>query len=198
MRIDLLRHGETGRNGYLDGRTDPPLSETGRAQFTQQTQAACWPLVVTSPLTRARVAAADYARQHGCALRVDDDWAELDFGEWDGRLRSEITAEPEGAALFAAFYDDPIAFKAPGGEGWADLQQRVARGLHRAILVTTSEPILVVTHGGAIRAALAQLLGWPLRQLWSLRIDPGTRIRLEAGRAEDGALWGQIVEIIQP
>ena len=25
-----------------------------------------------------------------------------------------------------------------------------------------------------MRAALSQLLGWPLRQLWSLRIRPGT------------------------
>lgn len=196
MRIDLLRHGQTGRDGFLDGRTDPPLSEIGWSQFRSQTEAACWPVVVTSPLIRARLAAEDHAKRHGCALRIDDDWAELDFGAWDGRRRTEITAEPEGAALFAAFYNDPATFTAPGGESWGDLQQRVTRALDR--IVSDPAPVLVVTHGGAIRAALAQLLGWPLRQLWSLRIDPGTRIRLDAGRSDDGALWAEIIEIIQP
>jgi alpha-ribazole phosphatase len=78
------------------------------------------------------------------------------------------------------------------------LQQRVARALDRLLAQPDLAPVLVVTHGGAIRAALAQLLGWPLQSLWSLRIDPATRITLEAGRSGDGTRWGEIVEIIQP
>jgi alpha-ribazole phosphatase len=198
MRIDLLRHGTTGRDGYLDGRTDAHLSEIGWRQFRRQTQGGVWPLVVSSPLVRARSAAEDLARQCGCALRIDADWAELDFGRWDGRLRSKIASEPDGAELLAAFYHDPAAFTAPDGEGWLDVQQRVARALDRLLAMPEPSSVLVVSHGGAIRAALAQLLGWPLQSLWSLRINPGTRIGIEAGRAEDGGLWGEIIEIIQP
>ena len=198
MRIDLLRHGTTGRDGFLDGRTDPPLSETGWQQFARQTQDGAWPLVVSSPRLRARSAAEDYARRAGCELRIDDDWAELDFGQWDGRLRTEIAVEPKEAALLDSFYADPAAFTAPGGEKWVGLQQRVAVALDRLQALPELAPVLVVTHGGAIRAALAQLLGWPLQSLWSLRIDPATRIRLEAGRSQDGTRWGEIVEIIQP
>jgi alpha-ribazole phosphatase len=198
MRIDLLRHGTTGRDGHLDGRTDPPLSEAGWQQFARQTKDGDWPLVVTSPLVRARLAAEDYARRSGSALRVDADWSELDFGAWDGRMRSEISAESEHADLLNAFYANPAAFTAPGGESWESLCERVARGLDRLLAVPALAPVLVVTHGGPIRAALAGLLGWPLQALWSLRIDPATRIRLEAGRGADGALWGEIVEIIQP
>jgi alpha-ribazole phosphatase len=198
MRIDLLRHGTTGRNGFLDGRNDPPLTETGWQQFVKQTEGGNWPLVVASPLSRARLAAEDHARRSGCALRVDADWAELDFGNWDGRQRAEIAAEPEGAALLASFYANPAAFTAPGGEKWIGLQQRVARALDRLLAQPDLAPVLVVTHGGAIRAALAQLLAWPLQSLWSLRIDPATRITLEAGRSGDGTRWGEIVEIIQP
>ena len=197
MRIDLLRHGKTGRDGCLDGRTDPPLSETGWRQFARQTKDGDWPLVVTSPLVRARLAAEDYAHRSGSALRIDADWAELDFGEWDGRTRNEIAAEPAGAALLDQFYANPAAFTAPGGERWIGLQQRVSMALDR-LLATKAASVLVVTHGGAIRAALAQLLGWPLQSLWSLRIDPATRVRLEAGRSADGTRWGEIVEIIQP
>jgi alpha-ribazole phosphatase len=198
MHIDLLRHGTTGRNGHLDGRTDPPLSEAGWQQFARQTRDGDWPLVVTSPLVRARLAAEDYACRTGSVLRVDADWSELDFGEWDGRTRSEIAAEPGHVDLLDAFYVDPAAFSAPRGEQWIGLQQRVSRALDRLLAAPEAAPVLVVTHGGAIRAALAQLLGWPLQSLWSLRIDPATRIRLEAGRSADGARWGEIVEIIQP
>lgn len=198
MRIDLLRHGTTGRDGHLDGRTDLPMNETGWQQFARQTKAGDWRLVVTSPLARARLAAEDYARRTGAALRVDDDWSELDFGQWDGRMRSEIAADPRHAGLLNAFYADPTAFTAPGGEKWIGLQQRVSRGLDRLLATPKAPPVLVVTHGGAMRAGLAQLLGWPLQSLWSLRIDPATRVRLEAGRSADGARWGEIVEIIQP
>ncbi|UFZ04701.1 histidine phosphatase family protein [Bradyrhizobium ontarionense] len=197
MRIDLLRHGTTGRDGYLDGRTDPPLSDAGWDQFRRQTQGGIWRRVVSSPRARARAAAEDYARRTGCALDIDADWSELDFGRWEGRKRSDIAAEPGGAALLDAFHADPAA-SAPDGESWADLQQRVARALDRILARPEPAPVLVVAHGGAIRAALSHLLGWPLHQLWSLRIHPGTRIMLAAGQGGDGAPWGEIVEIIQP
>ncbi|NPU12674.1 histidine phosphatase family protein [Bradyrhizobium sp. 83002] len=197
MRIDLLRHGTTGRDGHLDGRTDPPLSELGWDQFRRQTQSRIWRRVVSSPLMRAHAAAAEFARQTGCALAIDPDWSELDFGRWDGRTRADIAGEAGGAALLDAFYSD-AAVPAPDGESWADLQARIARALDRILSSPEAAPALVVSHGGAIRAALAHLLGWRLRQLWSLRIRPGTRIAVEAGRAESGTSWGEIIEIIQP
>ena len=198
MRIDLLRHGQTGRDGYLDGRTDPPLDEIGRRQFAQQTQGAAWKLTVSSPLVRARSAADDYARRTGCALRIDDDWAELDFGDWDGRKRSEIVAMADGARQLEAFYADPLHSAAPGGESWADLQRRIGLAIDAILAEQEFAPVLVVTHAGAIRAALALILGWPLQSLWSLRINPATRIGLDIGRNDRGVLWGEIIEIIQP
>lgn len=197
MRIDLLRHGSTGRDGYLDGRTDPPITDDGWDQVGRQTESRMWRRVVSSPLARARAAAEDYARRTGCTLEIDGDWRELHFGRWDGRKRRDIAAEAGGADLLAAFYADP-AVAAPDGESWADLQARVARAVERVLTHSGAAPVLVVSHGGAIRAALSHLLGWPLPQLWSLRIQPGTRITLEAGRGADGAPWGEIVEIIQP
>lgn len=197
MRLDLLRHGSTGRDGHLDGRTDPPLSEMGWDQFRRQTQGRLWRHVVSSPLARARMAAEDYARQTGSVLHVDPEWSELDFGRWDGRKRSEIVGEQDGVALLDAFYADPTT-AAPEGESWADLQVRVSRAAERILARPESAPVLIVTHGGAIRAALAHLLGWPLHQLWSLRLHPGTRITLEAGQGANGAPWAEIVEIVQP
>jgi alpha-ribazole phosphatase len=193
-----LRHGQTGREGYLDGRTDPPLDDIGQRQFARQTQGVAWKLVVSSPRLRARSAAEDHARRTGCALRIDDDWAELDFGDWDGCKRSEIAATATGAMQLEAFYADPLHSAAPGGESWTDLQRRIGRGIDTILAGQELAPALVVTHAGAIRAALSLILGWPLQSLWSLRITPATRIRLDIGCNDRGALWGEIVEIIQP
>ena len=198
MRIDLLRHGDTGRDGYLDGRTDPPLSQTGWQRFAMQTKDRDWKLIVSSPLARARSAAEACSQRTATTLRIDPDWRELDFGRWDGRERCEIATEPADAGLLEAFYADPAAFTSPDGESWASMRDRVSRALDRLTMNPELFPVLVVTHGGAIRAALSLVLGWPLRSLWSLRIKPATRITLEIGRGEDGALWGELVEIIQP
>ena len=99
--------------------------------------------------------------------------------------------------MLDAFHTDPTV-RAPGGESFVDLRARVTRATDRILVRPELAPVLVVTHGGAMRAALSHLLGWPLRQLWSLRIRPGTRITLEAGQGDDGVSWGEIVEIIQP
>jgi alpha-ribazole phosphatase len=58
--------------------------------------------------------------------------------------------------------------------------------------------LAVVTHAGALRGALAVATGLRLVDLWRLRIDYATRVTLHYGRAGDGRLWGEILEIVQP
>jgi alpha-ribazole phosphatase len=198
MLIDLLRHGTTGREGYLDGRTDHVLSAEGWVQFGSQTEHRSWPSIVSSPLLRARAAAEALARARNLAPRIDDDWAELDFGIWDGRPRSELEAEPAMHATLAAFYRDPSANPPPGGESWASLETRIARALSRLADPASPGPALVVTHAGPMRAALCQVCGLSFDSLWALRIGFGTRIRLNFEVAADTQVWGEIVEISQP
>ena len=84
------------------------------------------------------------------------------------------------SAAMGAFWNDPDADPPPGGERWSALVARVSAALDDMAARDT----LVVTHGGAIRAALAALFGFDQRQLWAfdlpyaamltLRIWPGT------------------------
>jgi alpha-ribazole phosphatase len=203
MLIDLVRHGTTGRDGYLDGRTDHPLAAEGRAQFESQTADRIWPTIVTSPLLRAREAAQRLAEARNLGLRIDRDWAELDFGVWDGRRKSELEAEPATHAALVAFYRDPQAHAPPGGESWASFEMRIGRALGR--LADSSSPgsssagpALVVTHAGPVRLALSMVCGLPLNSLWALRVGFGTRIRLNFEAVPNGGFWGEIMEISQP
>ena len=198
MLIDLLRHGETETPGRLLGRTDPALSEAGWRQVERQTTNRNWDLIIASPRLRACATAERLGAERHVALRVDEDWAELDFGDWDGRLIAELRADPSTAAAFSAIYAGADDDGAPGGESWAGLKMRVARALHRLLAEATGGRVLVITHAGPMRAALAVACGLPFANLWAFKIDPGTRITLSAGRDSGGSLWGEIVEVVQP
>jgi alpha-ribazole phosphatase len=172
----LMRHGAPERAGRMLGRTDDPVTEAGIAACVARADGIAVERIAASDLIRARACAAAIGGPRGVSVEVDPRWRELDFGVWDGLAPAAI--EP---AELAAFYDDPDASPPPDGEPWSALQGRVARALTEMPPVST----LVVTHGGAIRAALADLCGFDRRQIWafdlpyaamvSLRIWPGPK-----------------------
>jgi alpha-ribazole phosphatase len=197
MRLDLIRHGETGRHGFLDGRTDVPLTAEGWRQLDVQTQDMSARTVISSHLKRARAFASDLATRTGVWLTIDEGWAELDFGAWDGRRWAEIEGEGDGREQLVAFYSDPTGSRPPGGENWADFEARVLQALDRALVEAQSGHVLVIAHGGPIRCALAQLLGMPFASTWAFRIDYGTRLTFDVGRQDNGEPWARLVEMTQ-
>lgn len=198
MLIDLLRHGETELPGRLIGRTDPPLSAAGWHQFDKQTTGRAFEAIVASPRQRARLPAEHLAKSRNLPLRIDDDWGELDFGDWDGRTHEELQADTATAEALAALYAGPDAPPPPLGESWSALHARVGRALDRLLAEPASGSALVVTHAGPIRAAIALTAAIPFAALWALRIKPGTRLTLQVGHHADAGRWGEIVEVVQP
>ncbi|MCE7033086.1 histidine phosphatase family protein [Lysobacter sp. GX 14042] len=197
MILDLVRHASTGRAGHLDGRGDPPLL----AQATDALGGAChalaWSRAITSPRIRALGTARALATPRDLPIEMDSDWAELDFGDWDGLRGSDI----DPAAL-AAFHRDPVRHPPPDGEPWPAFQARIGSAL--AALARDCDaapagaaPVLVVSHAGVLRMALSLTCGFALPSLWALRIDYGTRLRLRVELGGDG-LWGELIELRQP
>ncbi|MGE0022255.1 MAG: histidine phosphatase family protein [Hyphomicrobium sp.] len=191
-RVGFLRHGETEAGDALIGRTDPHLTQKGRETVARQLGGRRWPVVIASPLMRARETAEIAARASAATIEIDPAWREIDFGDWDGLGRDALA----GDARLAAFYADPTANPPPGGETMADVHMRVAAALDR--LAQREGPILVAAHGGSIRMALSILLGLPLAKLWFIRIRQGTRVGVEIGRDATHGLWGELIEIAQP
>ena len=198
MLIDLLRHCETTTPGRLLGRTDPALSATGWGQFARQTADRRWDAVVASPRQRTRAPAERLADERALSLRIDADWAEIDFGDWDGREITQLRADAATADVLTAIYSSPDAAGPPGGETWHALKARIARAFQSLLEPPAPARVLVVTHAGPMRAALAVACGIPFANLWAFKIDPGTRITLHAGRDPGAGLWGEIVEVAQP
>ena len=170
VALHLLRHGPPLRPGLLLGRTDDAARDPGCARLLAAAMQLDVAGIVTSDLRRARASAEALALARALPLAVDPRWRELDFGAWDGRAPDAV---PQ--ADLARFWDDPDAAPPPGGERWSDLVVRV----RAAIADLPSEPTLVVTHGGAIRAALHVLCGFDLRACWSFALPYAALVTLE-------------------
>lgn len=172
--LHLLRHGATAAEGQLIGRTDAVPLAAGVAACAARATGLEIARLVCSDRARSRAAATHIAALHGLSFREDPRWRECDFGAWDGLAFDAI----DSAAL-AAFQTDPANHPPPGGESWPALVARVT-----AAIEEMDAPTLVVTHGGAMRAALAGLCGFAFPRLWnialphaallSLRVWPGT------------------------
>lgn len=154
-RLLFLRHGETEWNErrILQGQADPPLSALGRqqAETIAGFVGAYGPdLAVSSDLRRAQETAALVGFAHA---RADPSWREADLGEWTGKSMHALRAErPED---YRGWREG--RFSPPGAESFDQLCARVQSAL--TSLADHEGTILVVTHGGVVRAACALLLG---------------------------------------
>lgn len=177
--LHLLRHGAPALPGRLLGRTDCAATSEGIAACREQVEGLPFDRLVSSDLVRCR----DTAMAIDRGAIVDPRWRELDFGDWDGLTTVEI--DP---AAMAAFWADPDRDPPPGGENWSALVARVAAAIGALDPVDT----LVVTHGGAMRAAVSCLCGFDQRQTWALDLPYAAllSIRIWPGERPQGQIVG--------
>jgi broad specificity phosphatase PhoE len=159
----LVRHGETDWNaeGRWQGQTDIPLNDNGYAQaraVAKSLRSAGLGAVVSSDLSRAYDTARVAAQQLGVAVAyLDHDLRERAFGVFEGLTREECALYHPGP--WRAWIEER---KAPeGGEDQQILVSRMMGALRRAAERAFPDgiPILIVTHGGALRATLAEAIG---------------------------------------
>ncbi len=181
--LHLMRHGPPETPGRLMGRTDGEPTAEGIAACVEQVSELAFDAIIASDLRRAALAAQAIAAARNLPVRTDPRWRELDFGAWDGLPASQV--EP---SAIGRFWQDPDRFPPPGGERWSSLVTRVSSALEEMPACQT----LVVTHGGAIRAALASLLGFDQRQLWAFDLPCGAvlSLRIRQGTPPSAQIMG--------
>lgn len=163
--LHLLRHGAPDRPGRLLGRSDDAATAEGIAACAARAAGLAVDAIVTSDRRRARACAAAIG-----PASVDARWCELDFGDWDG-----LAPDAVDAGALARFHADPDAAPPPSGERWSALVSRVGA----AIADLPAAPVLVVTHGGPMRAALHHLCGLSRDQGWAFDLPYAALLSLE-------------------
>ena len=150
MLICILRHGETDWNslGKFQGREDIPLNQTGIEQAQDAAKYLAkyeWKVIITSPLSRAKITAEIISRETGNAEVLEESgFTERDYGKLSGTSSSERNKY---------FPDESIA----GLESFEDLQNRIVNTLFRYIKTYDGNNIIIVSHGAAINSLLAYL-----------------------------------------
>ena len=160
-RLVLARHGETDWNrvGRWQGHADPPLNETGRRQaagLADRLAGDGIAAVYSSDLARARETARTVAHRLGLGVVEDPALREIDVGSWSGLTRAQVAERfPEG---YARWLEGEIGHD---GETREQLAERAVRAARTIAGRHAGETVLVVTHGGVIRALRRHAAGDP-------------------------------------
>ena len=158
----LARHGETdwNRDGRWQGHADRPLNDAGRAQarkLAAELDDEPIAAVYSSDLARARETAEIIAAPRSLPVRTDARLREVDIGRWSGLTLPEVEERYPRAVTRWRAGDPTHSFEE--GETYAAMGERVVAALEEIAVRHPEDHVLVVLHGGPIRAVLAHEAG---------------------------------------
>ena len=161
----LIRHALVAENAraVLYGVMDVPLCEPTlleqapmyRSLAARLPRPADW---LVTPLSRTR-RTAETIFAHGyprVELGVEPGLIEQSLGEWQGLPHAELP--PKLLQPAHAFWPLAGDEKPPGGESMAEVIARVGAAMERLADAHAGRDVVIVSHGGAIRGAIAHAL----------------------------------------
>lgn len=176
MSITLVRHTQVAvHQGICYGQTDVPLAQTFNeecANIQHKLQGRLFTHCFSSPLSRCAQLA---ERLFNGQIEYDNRLKELNFGQWENRHWSDFEQSAEAQRWFADYLKTPC----PGGESYADLRMRTEAFLVELQKLPRQSNILIVSHGGPIRAMIAKIRNLDSNEIFDLKIEFGAVIELD-------------------
>lgn len=188
-RIDLLRHGQCEGGEIFRGRLDAKLTPEGFTQMQDACKAGEWHTVISSPLQRCWY----FARDLSSAAVADSRLQEMSFGDWDGKIISEVWRDDY--ERISSWAKNPAASCPPNGELLHEVAARVDNFLVDCLCDYRGKNILLVTHGGIVRVLLTQALGMPLAYAnrWDVPYGCVTRLAVYHDPLQHQPPWFQLI-----
>lgn len=165
-RVFWVRHGPTHAKAMV-GWSDIPADLSDTARITRLN--AFLPseaIVISSDLIRA-VATADAIAGDRHRLPHDPNLREIHFGDWEMQNYDTI----EDQAKLRAFWDEPGLVRAPSGETWNDVVDRVDQGIANVLAAHPGADIIAVAHMGAILTQVQQAERVTAYEAFAQKID---------------------------
>lgn len=169
-KLILIRHGETDKNlnKSLHGADDPEtLNENGRSQIEKiasRLKDFSPKRIYTSKEKRALESAKIISRQLEIPLEEIEGMQERNWGEFTGKPWEEVKRVLDPMTL-----EERYDYIPQGGESWRTFETRLINAIQK-IVDSNTGTVVVVTHGGAIRALMPHLLNVPKEE--SFKYDP--------------------------
>jgi len=193
-KIYFIRHGQTDWNAdaRLQGTTDIPLNETGKAQ-AHHNGVKLRDLIgdgegfdfVSGPLQRTVLTMQLVRSGMGLepdAFRRDPELMEVGFGDWEGKRWTEIReTNNDGVEAYLAA---PLHFAPPNGEGYGGAHVRAVRWLE-----AVTQDTVVVSHGGINRVLRGHLLGVPEPEIVHLHVPQDKIMEIIRHNGQQDVVW---------
>jgi broad specificity phosphatase PhoE len=182
-----IRHAPVvGVHGRCYGQTDVECDLSDIASFKALAHRvpdnAVW---FATPLSRTQRTLRAIAQQLAAAGRtappdhaIEPELIEQSFGEWQGKSYRELGAfglSPQSHRFWLA----PATATPPGGESFVAVIGRVGAAITRMTDAHAGRDLVVVAHGGVIRAAVAVALGLAPEASLALSIDTLSLTRID-------------------
>jgi alpha-ribazole phosphatase len=174
MKLTLVRHSSLDiAPNICYGQSDVDVSaqfDDELALLKSKLAAFQFDAVYASPLQRChKLAQALCEPNFGVSasdIKLDSRLKELSFGDWELTPWDSIPRE-----VFDVWANDYANLAPPNGETFSELHARTKSFVEGLMTHSAGKSILVVTHGGVIRAVLAEVLNMPLKGLFRITID---------------------------
>jgi broad specificity phosphatase PhoE len=183
-KLYIARHGETMWNieKRLQGHMDSPLTELGVNQagwLAEALREVHFDQIYASSSARAYRTAELIRLNRDLNITSTDDLKEMNLGDWEGRLASELEVEfPE---LFHQYWRTPHLYVPVSGESYTDVQKRVDAFVATILSQHQDQSILLVTHTVTLKLIMAYFEKRSLPELWnSPYIHPACLCLVEA------------------
>lgn len=183
MKLTLVRHTSLDiAPSICYGQSDVAVSanfENERLALQDKLATFQFDAVYSSPLMRchqlAQALCEDETLGHVSEnITLDARLRELHFGDWE---MSPWDAIPRD--IFDVWADDYANLAPPNGETFSQLHARAKNFVEDVSSHSQGKSLLVVTHGGLIRALIAEVLHMPLKRLFRITIDYASVTQLE-------------------
>ncbi len=163
IRLYLIRHGETEWNKArrFQGWTDIELSDEGKSQAAllgERFKKIDVDEIYSSPLKRAVETAKAIADNKNIEIKMNENFKEINFGEWEGLTATEISQK--FGSGFDEFIKYPEMGSFPGEMSFDNVTERIKRGLKEVIDGKDDKNIVIVSHGGIVRLIIKYLMGF--------------------------------------
>lgn len=172
----IMRHGKTDWNAAhkLQGRTDIPLNEEGRAmarQARKEYESVQIDVCFCSPLIRALETARTVLEDRNIPIITDERLVEMSFGEFEGIENSYQIIDCPINVLFK----EPAKYvgSVGGAESFDELFARTGEFLREVIgpELKKGKDILIVGHGAMNSSIICQIKDLPIKDFWSAGLD---------------------------
>lgn len=150
----IVRHGETEMNvnRQVQGHTDSPLTETGRAQIEKTAKELAKhkiDLIISSDLGRAKETSEIIANVTGAEIIYEPALRERSYGPHEGKPYEDVDHIHHNANSYHETLE--------GVEAYIDVEDRAWKAFEEYRATHRAKNVVVVTHGGTIRALKKRL-----------------------------------------